>query len=724
MPITTYFLRPFALLLSAAIALPQTSQNAAQQNAPQQPDSGGVKFETTLQLVVEMVSVTDKSGKTVEGLTAKDFTVTEDGKPQEIRFCEYQKLADEAPAPPPAASSPTAAASPSAAAPPAAAAPRVSEVGGMTQHQIAPEKPGEIGHRDRRMLAIYFDMSAMPEPDQLRAISYAEKFIKTQMKPPDLMALMKYDGGSVSVLTDFTDDRDLLQQTLEKLVVGTGQGFNDTDDDDSSADVGTAFGQDNSEFNIFNTDRQLAAIETAAKMLGNLNEKKALIYFASGLRPQGINNQAQMQALTNAAIRANVLLFPVDARGLVASAPMGDATQGSPGGSGMYSGSSALAAQANFARTQDTLWTLAADTGGKALLDNNDLSLGIVQAEQAISSYYAIGYYTTNTNLDGKFRRIKITLNNNLAAGLNYRQGYYAGKTFNKFNTADRERQLEDAFMLGDPITDLTIRMEVNYFQLNRAEYFVPVAVKVPGSELALARHGGAEHTVIAFMTEIKDEYGATVTNVRDKVDIKLTGETAGHPIQYETGFTLLPGTYTLKTLARDEETGRIGTFIFKFTIPNLNKEEKRIPISSVVLSSQRQAVRDAVYNAGRGSLQAAAQATDPLVEGGMKLIPSVTRVFNKKSDLYVYLQAYERGATTTQPLLAYVTFYRGKTKAFETAPVSVTDGLDAKSKAVPLRFSFPLSQLPAGRYNCQVSVIDPATQKAAFWQAPVMLLP
>jgi hypothetical protein len=270
--------------------------------------------------------------------------------------------------------------------------------------------------------------------------------------------------------------------------------------------------------------------------------------------------------------------------------------------------------------------------------------------------------------------------------------------------------------------------MEVNYFQLNRAEYFVPVAVKIPGSELALARHGGAERTAIAFMTEVKDEYGATVTNVRDKVDIKLTGETAAqlnaHPIQYETGFTLLPGTYTLKTLARDEETGRIGTFIFKFTIPNLNKEEKRIPISSVVLSNQRQALRDAVYTAGKGSTQAAAQANNPLVEDGVKLIPSVTRVFNKNSDLYVYLQAYERAATTTQPLIAYVTFYRGKTKAFETAPVSVTGGLDAKSKAVPLRFSFSLNQLPAGRYKCQVSVIDPASQKAAFWQAPVMLLP
>ncbi|MGA2113864.1 MAG: VWA domain-containing protein [Bryobacteraceae bacterium] len=688
------------------MAFPQTRPNAVQQ-----PDTGPVKFETTLQLVVEMVSVTDKNGKTVEGLTAKDFTVTEDGKPQEIRFCEYQKLADDAPPPPRPA-----------------APPQASQVQGMTQHQIAPEKPGEIDHRDRRMLAVYFDMSAMPPPDQLRAISYTEKFIKTQMKGPDLMALLKYDGGSVSVLTDFTDDRDLLDQTLQKLIVGSGQGFNDTDDDDSSADTGTAFGQDNSEFNIFNTDRQLAALETAAKMLGNLNEKKVLIYFASGLRLQGIDNQAQLQAFTNAAVRANVVLYSVDARGLVASAPLGDATQGSPGGSGMYSGSSALAAQANFAKTQDTLWTLAADTGGKALLDNNDLALGIVQAEQSISNYYAIGYYTTNTSLDGKFRRIKITLNNNVAATLSFRQGYYAGRTFNKFTTADKERQLEDAFMLGDPITDLTIRMEVNYFQLNRAEYFVPVAVKIPGSELALARHGGAEHTVIAFMTEVKDEYGATVSNVRDKVDIKLSGETAAqlnaHPIQYETGFTLLPGAYTLKTLARDEETGRIGTFIFKFAIPNLNKEEKRIPISSVVLSSQRQAVRDAVYTAGRGSAQAAAQATDPLVDDGVKLIPSVTRVFHKNSDLYVYLQAYERAATTTQPLLAYVTFYRGKTKAYETAPVSVTDGLDAKSKAVPLRFSFPLNQLPAGRYNCQVSVIDPGTQKAAFWQAPVMLLP
>ncbi|HEY2018132.1 MAG TPA: VWA domain-containing protein, partial [Bryobacteraceae bacterium] len=117
-------------------------------------------------------------------------------------------------------------------------------------------------------------------------------------------------------------------------------------------------------------------------------------------------------------------------------------------------------------------------------------------------------------------------------------------------------------------------------------------------------------------------------------------------------------------------------------------------------------------------------QINNPLVQGGQKLIPSVTRVFSKSRDMYVYLQAYERGAASMQPLVAFVTFYRGQAKAFETPPLPVTDGLDAKSKAVPLRFSLALAKLQPGRYNCQVTVVDPTSQKLAFWQAPVMLVP
>jgi len=684
--------------------------------APKPPE-GTTVFQANAQLVVETVSVVDKSGNTIEGLSAKDFTITEDNQPQAISFCEYEKLAEDAlPTPLPPVNVDQIAAAPDA-------AKDKNAPGALTSVEIQPEKPGDVHYKDRRLIALYFDMGAMPVTDQLRAQSAALKFIATQMKPADLMALFSF-SDRLHVLQDFTDDRDLLVKTISKLFIGEDQGFDEATSDDSTSDVGSAFGEDDSEFNIFNTDRQLAALQTAVKMLGALNEKKVLVYFASGLNLNGVDNQAQLQATTNAAIRANVNFFTVDSRGLVAQAPLGDATRGSPGGSGMYSGASARAFTGNFQHSQDTLYALASDTGGKALLDNNDLSAGVLNAEKSISSYYILGYYSLNTNLDGKFRRIKITFNGDPTAKLNYRQGYWAGKVFSKFTTADKERQLADALMLGDPITELTIAMEVNYFQLNSAEYFVPVVAKIPGSELALARRRGADHTLIDFIGEVKDEYNVTVANVRDHADIKLTGETAAQlsrqPIQYDTGFTLLPGTYSMKFLARDDETGRIGTYLTKFVIPNLNKEQQRIPISSVVLSGQRVDLKDALYTAGKDK----APNTNPLIQDGQKLIPSVTRVFSRSRDLYVYLQAYERGAASTQPLVAFVTFYRGQAKAFETPPIEVAQGLDNKLKTVPLRFSLALNKLTPGKYNCQVTVVDPDAQKAAFWQAPIMLVP
>jgi VWFA-related protein len=547
------------------------------------------------------------------------------------------------------------------------------------------------------------------------------------MSPADLVAVMGFQGGGVRVKQDFTDNKEQLLEVIQTLVFGEdkdGDGIPDT------LEEGTAFGQDDAEFAILNTDRQLSALQTAVGMLRPLPDQKSLIYFSSGLALNGVDNQAQLRATTNAALRANVSLFPVDARGLVADAPLGDATKASPGGLAMFNGQTAGAVMTRFQRSQDTLYALAKDTGGKAMFDYNDLSLGIVQAAQAITSYYIIGFYSTHTALDGKFRRVKVTLANSpstVNAEASFQQGYYADKEFAKFSEADKERQLEDALMLENPVTEITIAMEVNYFQLNRAEYFVPVAVKIPGSELVLAKRRGAQRTLLDFIGEVKDEYGITIQNVRDKLDIKLSDDTAvqlgKRPVQYQTGFTLLPGKYVIKFLARDSETGRIGTFQAAFVIPNLNREEKRIPISTVVLSSQRQPVSDAIYSVQR-TVSDKNVTADPLIYDGQRLIPSVTRVFSKQRDMFVFLQAYERGATATEPLVAFVTFYKGDAKALETAPLPVVDGLDARSKAVPLRFSVPLEGLEAGRYDCQVTVLDPASQKAAFWRAPVVLVP
>jgi VWFA-related protein len=678
------------------------------QNAPAD-SSDNFKIRVSSQLVIETVVVKDKSGKPIEGLTEKDFTITEDGVPQQLRICEQQQFPD-APAP--------------------IAAPVEQEdiktYRKFGRGQIAPEPATGSRYQNRRLLALYFDMTAMQPADQIRALQAANKFLKTQLTAADLVAVMRYKGGAVDVLQDFTDDRNRLLSIVNTMIVGEGLGSDETVEDASAPDTGAAFGQDDSEFNVFNTNRQLSALQTAAKMLSQLKEKKSLVYFAGGLTLNRLNNQAQLQATIDDAIRANVSFWPIDSRGLVAQAPLGDATKGSPGNIGMYSGASALSGTSNFQQSQDTLYALAADTGGKALLDSNDLAKGISDAQRSFSSYYVLGYYTGNAAQDGKFRRVKVALKDDSSAELDYRHGYYAGKTFNKFTAADKERQLEDALLLEDPMTDLTIAMEINYFQLNRAEYFVPIMVKIPGRELALAKRTGASRTLLDFIGEIKDASGGrTVSNVRDKIDIKLSDATASElsrrPIEYDTGFTLLPGKYIMKFLARDDETGRIGTYQTTFVIPNLAKENQRVPISSVVLSNQHVDLKDALYNAVKNNK---IEAANPLIQDGKKLIPSVTRVFSKNRDIHVYFQAYEPDATIVEPLIVFVGFYHAQTKILETQPINIAAELPAHLKTIPINVSISVASLEPGEYDCQVTILNLAGHKATFWREPIMLTP
>ena len=225
----------------------------------------------------------------------------------------------------------------------------------------------------------------------------------------------------------------------------------------------------------------------------------------------------------------------------------------------------------------------------------------------------------------------------------------------------------------------------------------------------------------------MKDDYGFTMQNVRDKLDIKLSDETAAQlatqPIQYETGFTLLPGKYVIKLLARDAETGRIGTYQAAFTVPNLMTRSRsacRSAPSSSAASACRSATR--CYTVSR---RAQPTAVNPLVFDGQKLIPSVTRVFSRSRDLYVFLQAYERGADDDA---AAGRVRHASTRATE----GVRDAAAAGRSTASTRGRRPCrcgsasrsTSSPPGRYDCQVTVLDPTGQKVAFWQAPIVLVP
>lgn len=672
--------------------------------APQeQPPS--VRFTASANLVIVNVSVRDRSGAPIEGLTRDDFEIFEDGKPQSISVFEFQRLAGEPPRPLKA----------SAAAPGAPA--------------ITPSAPGQVRYRDRRLLVLFFDFSSMEPPEQIRAQQAALKFIREQMSPSDLVAVMAFTNR-LRVLEDFTDDRERLASVIGAFRIGEASELAaeaDTGGEEGGPDTGAAFIADETEFNIFNTDRKLSALESAARMLASLPEKKALVYFSGGVGRTGIENQSQLLATINAAVRANVSFYAVDARGLMALPPGGAASQPAMRGSAVFTGSAQRQQRERFSNQQETLVTLAEETGGKALLDTNDLSEGIVRAQRDIQSYYILGYYSGNAALDGRFRRIQVRLKRPLQARLDYRQGYFAAKEFRRFSAADKERQLEEALLLGDPVTDLTLALEVDWFRLARDRYFVPVSVKIPAAEIELASRGGTAQTEFDFIGQVRDARGSLAAAVRDTVRVKLgqeqAGEAAARHFQYDTGFTLPPGEYRLKFLARENHSGKMGTFETPFTIPDLSAQTSTVRLSSVVWGHERQSLDQAV---GAASRQAKMLAMHPLVEEGKKLIPSVTRVFRRDQNLYVYFEVYDparAGDGGAVSVAANLAFFQGRAKVLETQPVRLTQAPGGRSGKLRFQFELPLEKLPPGRYTCQANVVDELGRKFAFVRSPLVLL-
>src|SRR3984885_5462782 len=216
-------------------------------------------FTSNSNLVIVDATVKDKSGKVIEGLTQDDFTVFEDGKPQKVSVFEFQHLTLESEPPP-----------------------RLSlddqlKLPEDPKTTITSSTPGHIQFHNKRLLVFFFDFSSMGIPEQLRAQDASLDYLKSHIPKDDMVAAMLYTGtGAPVILSDLTDDRDVLATVIKGLPIGEATDLNGLADTDSCTgeDTGAAFVADETEFNIFNTDQKLAAIKQASKMLASFPEKK------------------------------------------------------------------------------------------------------------------------------------------------------------------------------------------------------------------------------------------------------------------------------------------------------------------------------------------------------------------------------------------------------------------------------------------------------------------
>src|ERR1700735_1449366 len=714
-------------LLVAGLALAQSPQQSANPSAPAQPPSNqsapvaipmpASVLRTSSDLVRIDVEVTDKSGKPIKGLRADQFVVTDNSKPQSISTFSYADIESIE----------------------AAAADDAHPIVVPVDNE-GPNAPSEEAVsdqlRDRRLIVLFFDITSMQTDDLIRAHDAAQKFVKQQMTKADVVAVVAF-STRLNVLANFTNDHAIIDKAIAQLTANSSNDLANplyaaaqNGEYDVQEYTGAAFTPDETEFNVFNTDQKLAAVEGLANVLAGIPGRKALVEFTGGITQTGEENRTQLRAATDAANRADVSIYSIDSRGLFAAPPGGDTTTNAATGTSMFTGASVFHQTDQREDSRDTLATLSTDTGGKAFFDLGDLSDAFPKIQQDNTGYYLIGYRLGgDVKPDGRWRSIHVKVNAP-GAHIRYRDGYYAPRDFQHLEKEDRNQQLADAVNSDNPVVELPVAVETGMFRLSEQQTYVPVAAKISASALDWAEKHGKRQAEFDFAVDVRAvPSGQAVAQLRDTTQVNLDPERFQQINQknllYQGGVVLAPGNYKLKFVARENESGKIGTFEQDLSIPS--SQPGKLALSSVVLSSQLVPVQKSSEVQTKGQGLRTKLASSPLEMNGETIIPSVTRLFTQNQTLYVFFQAYypekneNKEPLDGNTLRAGLIFFRNGLQINAT-PMLAPAEVDAKKFTASFRISLPLAKLQGGRYPVQAVVIAPGTQPSAFNRAYLAL--
>jgi len=700
---------------SAPVAVPMP---ASPLSSPQSPKSNPVSvLRTSSDLVRIDIEVTDKSGKPIKGLRADQFVVTDNGKRQDISSFSYADIES------------------IEAAGEEDAKPVVVPVDNEGPNAPSAEAISDQ-LRDRRLIVLFFDLTSMQTDDLIRAHDAAQKFVKQQMTKADVVAVVAF-STRITVLANFTNDRATINKAIAQLTANSSSDLAsplyaaaENGEYDVQEYTGAAFTPDETEFNVFNTDQKLAAVEGLANVLGGIPGRKALVEFTGGITQTGEENRTQLRAATDAANRADVSIYSIDSRGLFAVPPGGDTTTNSATGTSMFTGASVFHQTDQREDSRDTLATLSTDTGGKAFFDLGDLSEAFPKIQQDNTGYYLIGYRLgADVKRDGRWRAIRVKVSAP-GAHIRYREGYYAPRDFQHLEKEDRDQQLADAVNSDNPVVELPVAVETGMFRLSEQQTYIPVAAKISASALDWAEKHGKRQAEFDFAVDVRAvPSGQAVAQLRDTTQVNLDPERFQQINQknllYQGGVVLAPGNYRLKFVARENESGKIGTFEENLVVAPA--QPGKMTLSSVLLSSQLVPVQKSSEVQTKGQGVRAKLANSPLEINGETIVPSVTRLFTQSQTLYVFFQAYfpekteNKEAFDGNSLRAGLIFFRNGLQVNAT-PLLAPSEVDPKKYTASFRISLPLAKLQGGRYTVQAVVIAPGTQHSAFSRAYLAL--
>jgi VWFA-related protein len=676
------------------------------------------------------IAVTDKRRRPVLNLTAKDFTVLEDGVPQRI---ESFNTGSAVPA-------------------------RVEQKGQNDHGGGSVSKSNDAAHTTNQPFAGYRYISLVIDNTSVQAANRdpveraLTRYVRERLRPDDLAAIYAV-GNSLSLVQPFTADREKLlkgargavqgqlatdaagtreaaAEEVERAARSIGTGSSLEQGDNASRAVFESYNDVSDYFQAQTLFRSLHAI---ADVQRKLTGSKSIVLFSEGAI-LGPSSGYAVDGVISAANAAGVSVYAIDAAGL----SVGEATRGiDPRGNlglptkqrpDIYGGEDptavrdgenglerALKRQLATAQPDRVglLTRLSNQTGGIAVTNNNDLFAGLDTIDSDLRARYEITYVPTNHVFDGRFREIAVKLTNPDLT-VRTRRGYYAVKSEAAI-TEDASVSKLAADMANGISPAFALEMGTSFFPRGKGAYLVPVTIKAPGSAITTQKKGEHYYTTLDFVMTAKNASGEVVSTFGRAYPLELsadqTKELSESALPIRHNVRLGPGTYIITTALRDRASGRTSVARRGVTLPALTDGPQ---LSSIVLAQQSEQLPD--------NYPASQLSRDVLAFGHNRIVMPTSSRFTSGQTMLLFFRVYPAASTSPPSLVVGAGFFKDGKVVRRTPAVRLTQSPSPSEVGFPMATPLTLADLEPGDYTLRVELFDETTRQKEIKEAHFVL--
>jgi VWFA-related protein len=679
-----------AVILSSVGLAGQQPAPAGAQAPPQQPDPQmpPVTFRSEVNYVEVDAVVRDGQGRFVRDLRQGDFQVFEDGVPQTVTAFSLIDIPV-----------------------------TLSDRALFLPEDLEPDVRSNTGPPEGRLYVLLLDDIHTDAMRSVRVRQAARQFIERNLGANDLAAVIQTSGRSDGA-QDFTNSRRLLTRAVDSFMgrklrsptLNKIDSYNLTRGGSQNATIADAEQAER----MHNARSMLTTLRSLSDWLAGIRgRRKAVIFVSEGIdyniwdnagpssttingvnvlsRGDGSLLVSEMRDVIAAATRANVSIYAIDPRGLYFPGDEAMQISGLPADAEAL-GIGVFALQDELRMSQDTLRGISEETGGFASVSSNDFSTAFERIVDANSTYYVLGYYSTNDRRDGRYRKIEVRLNRP-GLDVNARKGYVAARGRTAVEkaieaSAGTSRELRDA--LNSPLQESALKMAVFAMPLKgpASKAAIGIVTQFSGRQFAFTEKGGKFADRLEMSYVAINKQGKLTDGKRDVVDLSLRPETYQRVL--EDGFRVLarmelpPGTYQLRVAAK-ASAGGTGSVHYDLAVPDFSKAP--LSISGIAVTSKT-----------AGGVPTAGSIPD--LGNALPAPPTTARAFPAGDELAVLAEIYDnQGAQPHSVEIAATLKAEGRVQVFANSETRSSSELGGARGGYGYTTRIPLKDLEPGLY-------------------------